>query len=73
MPVMFGFIKQLPDLQLSGAQGNVNASLTLIARRGVQRAGTRHWRRGADAEGEWCVGVGRWMAGSGQQGGGHRG
>ena len=70
MPVMFGFIKQLPDLQLSGVQGNVNASLTLIARRGVQRAGTRHWRRGADAEGEWCGGWemdgGEWPARGGE-------
>ena len=51
-PVMFGFIRQLPDLQFSGPAGSATGCLTLIARRGVQRAGTRHWRRGGDAEGE---------------------
>lgn len=31
--------------------GDYNASITLVARRAAQRAGVRHWRRGADPQG----------------------
>eukprot|EP00955_Chlamydomonas_euryale_P025339 266719-Chlamydomonas_euryale.AAC.12 len=40
--------------QVKGARAHRTATLTLIARRCVQRAGTRHWRRGADTSGAWC-------------------
>ncbi len=58
MPAMYGFICQLPGLKLASVKGSKTstASLTLMARRSVQRAGTRHWRRGVDMEGEeHCV------------------
>ena len=55
MPVIYGFVQQLKDLKVfpgaSVGATPVKASLTLIARRSVHRAGTRHWRRGADKEG----------------------
>ena len=55
MPVIYGFVQQLGDLDLypgaSVGAAPMKASLTLIARRSVHRAGTRHWRRGADKEG----------------------
>ena len=55
VPVMMGFVRQLPGLSLSGQGGTlVVGALTLIARRSTLRIGTRHWRRGADAEGV-CV------------------
>lgn len=39
-----------------GAGGATRSlTLTLIARRGLDRAGTRHWRRGADSKVCWCV------------------
>lgn len=54
LPVILGFIRQLPGLTFTSvADGKtVSATLTLIARRSAQRAGTRHWRRGVDTEGE---------------------
>ena len=54
-PVMLGFLRQLPGLHFAGGK---SATLTLIARRGVDRAGTRQWRRGCDSKGG-CVLRGR--------------
>jgi len=55
LPFIMGFVEQLEGVVLQGAspttRGEVAATLTLIARRSVHRAGTRHWRRGADQEG----------------------
>ncbi|GLI62382.1 hypothetical protein VaNZ11_005001 [Volvox africanus] len=52
-PAVLGFVRQLPGLVFkSPAGGTVHtATLTLIARRGVDRAGTRQWRRGSDSAG----------------------
>ncbi|KAG2490107.1 hypothetical protein HYH03_011413 [Edaphochlamys debaryana] len=56
-PAMLGFIRQLPGLSFASslpggkAGAQAAATLTLIARRGVDRAGTRQWRRGLDSKG----------------------
>ena len=47
LPVIMGSVQQLPSVTFGD---NTLATITLIARRSVQRAGVRHWRRGADAE-----------------------
>ena len=47
LPVVMGSVQQLPSVTFGD---NTLASITLIARRSVQRPGVRHWRRGADAE-----------------------
>lgn len=56
LPLIMGFVRQLPGLTFTSvADGKtVSATLTLIARRSAQRAGTRQWRRGADTEGQSC-------------------
>jgi hypothetical protein len=57
MPAIYGFVSQLGGLKFSNSTpgksstATAMASLTVIARRSVHRAGTRHWRRGADPEG----------------------
>ncbi|KAG1660814.1 hypothetical protein FOA52_010239 [Chlamydomonas sp. UWO 241] len=54
MPCIMGFVRQVPGLSFRTTGGNRatrTATLTLIARRWVLRAGTRHWRRGCDADG----------------------
>lgn len=48
VPVVLASVHQLPALPLGG---DTSATITLIARRSSQRAGTRHWRRGADPQG----------------------
>ncbi|EFJ44140.1 hypothetical protein VOLCADRAFT_95601 [Volvox carteri f. nagariensis] len=55
-PAVLGFVRQLPQLMFQtsgGSRGSEThtATLTLIARRGVDRAGTRQWRRGCDSAG----------------------
>jgi hypothetical protein len=51
-PAVLGFVRQLPGLSLAVAgKPNASATLTLLARRGVDRAGTRQWRRGCDSAG----------------------
>ena len=47
VPLIMGSLQQLPDLQLPGSRF---MTVTLIARRAVQRPGVRHWRRGSDPE-----------------------
>eukprot|EP00892_Ulva_mutabilis_P011567 jgi/Ulvmu1/8783/UM048_0038.1 len=51
VPCILGFCKQIKDAPLSAGVKQDSVSITLIARRGVRRSGTRHWRRGADAGG----------------------
>ncbi|KXZ54091.1 hypothetical protein GPECTOR_5g196 [Gonium pectorale] len=53
-PAILGFVRQLSDLAFPGpgrSGAGAVATLTLIARRGVDRAGTRQWRRGCDSAG----------------------
>ena len=47
MPVVLASVHQLTELPVGR---DTHLAVTLIARRSVQRAGTRHWRRGADPE-----------------------
>lgn len=47
MPVVLASVHQLPEMALGDG---TTANITLIARRSAQRAGTRHWRRGADPQ-----------------------
>lgn len=51
LPMMLGSIGELRPLQFQTPDKHYGASITLIARRSTQRIGTRHWRRGADAQG----------------------
>jgi hypothetical protein len=55
LPCILGFVEQLPKLNFrqAGSGQAVSSTLTLIARRSADRAGTRQWRRGADSEGGW--------------------
>jgi hypothetical protein len=51
VPTAFmGFVQELPGLDFSRGGKSCRASVTLIARRSARRAGTRQWRRGADAD-----------------------
>ena len=47
MPVVLSSVHQLPEMTLGEG---CTVRITLIARRSAQRAGTRHWRRGADSQ-----------------------
>lgn len=49
-PAFMGFAGQISGLQLRDRYRAHSATITLIARRSRQRAGTRQWRRGADLE-----------------------
>ncbi len=51
LPIMQGFFEQLPNITFRVLGSEKTATFTLIARRGVARAGTRYWRRGADLQG----------------------
>ena len=52
VPTAFqGFAGQISDVRLAGAARAHAATIILIARRSVKRAGCRQWRRGADLEG----------------------
>uniref|UniRef100_A0A7S0URE1 SAC domain-containing protein n=1 Tax=Polytomella parva TaxID=51329 RepID=A0A7S0URE1_9CHLO len=50
-PLILGFVRQLTDLEFGTARRRAVGTLTLVARRGVDRAGVRQWRRGADSSG----------------------
>ena len=50
VPIIMGSVAQLGDLEFESATRHLTGSLTLIARRSLRRAGTRHWRRGADLQ-----------------------
>lgn len=47
VPLMMASFHQMTELEF----GQHTGSITLIGRRGAQRAGVRHWRRGADSQG----------------------
>lgn len=51
LPVIYGFVEQITNIRLRSGAKPLVGRLVLIARRGASRAGTRHWRRGADKEG----------------------
>ncbi|KAK9864404.1 hypothetical protein WJX84_006665 [Apatococcus fuscideae] len=53
IPMLMGSVQQMERLQLPGQDPTAleMATLTLIARRSTARAGVRHWRRGADPQG----------------------
>ena len=44
MPLMLASFHQMDGIQF----GDYSAVITLVGRRAAQRAGVRHWRRGAD-------------------------
>jgi hypothetical protein len=49
-PAFMGFVGQIGGVELRGQYRTHTASVTLIARRSLRRAGCRQWRRGADLE-----------------------
>lgn len=51
LPMIVGSVGQLADVPAAAHGKAVSLTLTLIARRSADRAGTRHWRRGADTSG----------------------
>eukprot|EP01023_Acetabularia_acetabulum_P042363 TRINITY_DN4181_c0_g1_i7.p1 TRINITY_DN4181_c0_g1~~TRINITY_DN4181_c0_g1_i7.p1 ORF type:complete len:598 (-),score=98.18 TRINITY_DN4181_c0_g1_i7:133-1926(-) len=51
LPIMCGVVLQSEKFALDSPAGTQNLQLTTIARRSRERAGTRHWRRGADQAG----------------------
>jgi hypothetical protein len=48
LPMIVGSVGQLADVPAAAHGKAVSLTLTLLARRSADRAGTRHWRRGAD-------------------------
>lgn len=50
LPAFCGFAGEIANVQLADGYRLHSASITLLARRSVHRAGTRQWRRGADLE-----------------------
>eukprot|EP00878_Enallax_costatus_P012861 GHUV01013429.1.p1 GENE.GHUV01013429.1~~GHUV01013429.1.p1 ORF type:complete len:332 (+),score=94.38 GHUV01013429.1:445-1440(+) len=51
LPMIVGSVAQLADVQATAHGKSVTLCISLIARRALDRAGTRHWRRGADTQG----------------------
>eukprot|EP01025_Chloroclados_australasicus_P051158 TRINITY_DN5950_c0_g1_i6.p1 TRINITY_DN5950_c0_g1~~TRINITY_DN5950_c0_g1_i6.p1 ORF type:complete len:540 (-),score=59.44 TRINITY_DN5950_c0_g1_i6:16-1635(-) len=51
LPILCGVVLQSDKFPLNSPNGNINLQITTIARRSRERAGTRHWRRGADQAG----------------------
>ncbi|KAF6258005.1 SacI homology domain-containing protein [Scenedesmus sp. NREL 46B-D3] len=51
LPMIVGSIGQLADVPAAAHGKAVALTLTLLARRSADRAGTRHWRRGTDTSG----------------------
>lgn len=51
VPAMMGMFRQLPSVTFAVGGEPREAMFTLIARRSVQRAGCRFWRRGIDLQG----------------------
>ena len=45
-----GFVEQLRGIQFAVPHRLQTATITLVARRSLRRAGTRQWRRGADLQ-----------------------
>lgn len=51
VPFIQGFVGQTEETLLEAGSERATASVALVARRQVARAGTRHWRRGVDQDG----------------------
>lgn len=51
MPLMLASFHQMRGIRF----GQYDASITLVGRRAAQRAGVRHWRRGADPQVRLCT------------------
>eukprot|EP01024_Parvocaulis_polyphysoides_P024619 TRINITY_DN2251_c0_g1_i3.p1 TRINITY_DN2251_c0_g1~~TRINITY_DN2251_c0_g1_i3.p1 ORF type:complete len:600 (+),score=83.52 TRINITY_DN2251_c0_g1_i3:369-2168(+) len=51
LPILCGVVLQSEKFTLDSPTGVKNFQITTIARRSRERAGTRHWRRGADQAG----------------------
>ncbi|GBF98164.1 hypothetical protein Rsub_10576 [Raphidocelis subcapitata] len=51
LPMILGSVGQLTGVEAKAHGRSVDLNITLIARRSIDRSGTRHWRRGADAQG----------------------
>eukprot|EP01026_Neomeris_dumetosa_P002077 TRINITY_DN10546_c0_g1_i8.p1 TRINITY_DN10546_c0_g1~~TRINITY_DN10546_c0_g1_i8.p1 ORF type:complete len:425 (+),score=43.70 TRINITY_DN10546_c0_g1_i8:2-1276(+) len=51
LPIVCGVVLQSEEWLLQSSEGLKKLQITTIARRSRQRAGTRHWRRGADQVG----------------------
>lgn len=49
--MILGFVGQLTGVEATAHGRTATLDVALIARRSADRAGTRHWRRGADARG----------------------
>jgi phosphatidylinositol 4-phosphatase len=52
VPCILGFVRQIENAPVVAGVKRDAVTVTLIARRATHRAGTRHWRRGADAAGD---------------------
>lgn len=52
LPCILGFVRQIADAELRAGLEHDTVTVTLVARRCPRRAGTRHWRRGADLCGD---------------------
>ena len=50
-PFILGFVSHIESVPIVAGSRSEVLSITLIARRSTKRAGTRHWRRGVDLEG----------------------
>jgi SacI homology domain len=51
MPMILGFVRQMVDVRVSAGAKSEWLTVSLLARRSRFRAGTRHWRRGIDGQG----------------------
>eukprot|EP00877_Chromochloris_zofingiensis_P011352 jgi/Chrzof1/6470/Cz18g12080.t1 len=51
IPLILGSVGQWSDIDATAHGKSVKMDITLIARKSVDRSGTRHWRRGADTSG----------------------
>lgn len=52
MPCILGFVRQISAAPVAAGVKSDTVTVTVIARRALCRAGTRHWRRGADSSGD---------------------
>jgi len=51
LTMILGSVGQITGVEATAHGRSVELDVSLIARRSVDRAGTRHWRRGADNQG----------------------
>jgi hypothetical protein len=52
LPCILGFVRQLVDAPVYSQKKTAQATISIVARRYKRRPGTRHWRRGADMNGD---------------------